>query len=89
MPKEVEFLFCSQYKVNARYCGNFVRLELSVAAHNDHKRLRRMAKGSSDYLPTLPISTFRDTARVDDADIGRLIDIHDLIAALDELAPQR
>jgi hypothetical protein len=48
-----------------------------------------MAKGSSDYLPALPISTFRDTARVDDADIRWLIDIHDLIAALDELAPQR
>jgi hypothetical protein len=48
-----------------------------------------MAKGSSDNLPALPISTFRDTARVDDADIGWLIDIHDLIAALDELPSQR
>ena len=48
-----------------------------------------MPQGSSDDLPTLPISPFGDAARVDNTDFGWLVYVHNLVSSLDELTTNR
>ena len=48
-------MFAAQNDVNARDFGNFLALELGIAARNDHQRIRVLADEMSDVLATLAV----------------------------------
>ena len=80
--QQAEFFGGSQHRIHARNPGDFLRLQLRVAAHNRHVGIRRNLAGLAHDFLALPVRILRDGTRVDDKNIGCVREFHALVAAL-------
>ena len=85
MLDQVEFFSCSKHEVHAFDAGDFLWLELGVAAHHHHEGLRIALHGSTHRIAAFCIGLVGDAAGVDDHHVGGIVNVHPCVARLLQL----
>ena len=68
---DASLLFLSHHEIHSFDFGNVFARKLSVTAHHGNESIGMFAMKTADGVSALGIGFARDTARIDDADVGR------------------
>ena len=82
MADHIEFLGCPEYEIDAGDSGDFLWLELSVAADHGHKGIRIRGARTAHGIAAFGVRVVGDTAGVDDHHIRAVVHGHARIPRL-------